>query len=509
MPSLTTSPWQAAVDRMSSKTVVGSRLRSAEWARMPIALREGAIFSAGIENVRTLSSMRDKLTQAAQQIRTDGILMNKARFVADMRAQLGAAPGDSGDLQDITSVKRLELIWNFQNADAHGFASRKADLDPDVQDAFPGYRLVRLEERRIHRDWYARWGEAGAKVNWVGASKTTMVALVTSPIWVALSRFGRPWPPLDYASGMGLDAVDRGECEDLKLLPKGETPAARLQRIREATATHQQEWNDNLQASVKGLSDTGRAWLKSTFGDQISIEGDRVKWIQASSSSTTLPDPAPVVVTTPAPLPDIERVTTAAAKATSVQNAHDIIALPETARGSMRISATPDTQAQVDTAHAFIRSVLHKDVAPTATVKAQLHIGERCFYDPVTATVFTRRGDLRVTVHELAHHLECTNPQIYADCVAFRASRTMPGEQPQSLRRLTGSTRFRVSEVAIEDHWEDRGGSVYAGKVYPPELRATEVLTMGLERMYTNPVGFAKDDPEYFKFILGVLRPKP
>ena len=276
---ITTSPWQAAVDRLSSKSVVGSRLRSADWAQMPIALREGAFFSSGVEQVRTLSAMREKLVQAAQQVRTDGLLMNKGRFVADMRQQLGAAPGDSGDLTDITSVRRLELIWNFQQADAHAFASRKADLDPDALDAFPAYRLIRVEGRRVPRDWFTRWGAAGSESGWVGASRTTMVALKTSPIWQQLSRFGRPWPPFDYGSGMGLDDVDRDEAESLRLLPAGEDPAARLQQLRDGAASAQQGWADQMQASVKGLTPTALGWLQQAFGSQIHFDGDLVKWI--------------------------------------------------------------------------------------------------------------------------------------------------------------------------------------------------------------------------------------
>ncbi len=274
MIPITTSPWPAAVDRFSQKTVIGSRLRSAEWADMPLALRERAFFSAGVEQARTLSAMREKIVQGIEQARPGGIGMNKARFVADMRNLLGAAPGDSGSLTDITSVKRLELIWNFQQADAHGFASRKADMDPDALDAFPAYRLLRVESRRVPRDWYARWGEAGAQVNWEGASRTGLVALKTSPIWIALSRFGRPWPPFDHGSGMGLEDVDRAEAEDLGLLPKDQDPADRLQQLGDAAAAQQQDWNDGLQASVKGIAPEMRDSLALNFGDQISFDAE-------------------------------------------------------------------------------------------------------------------------------------------------------------------------------------------------------------------------------------------
>jgi len=271
MPALTTSPWDKAVSRLSDKTVVGSRLRSAEWADVPLGLREASLFSAGVENARTLSVMREKLLQGAQQIR-DGTFVDRSRFVADLRQHLGAAPGDSGNLADITSRKRLELIWHFQMQDAHAHATYKADLDPNLLDAFPAYRLVRIESRRVPREWFSLWAAAGASVNWVGASRTVMVALKTSPIWAALSQFGRPWPPFRYGSGMGLEDVDRDETEALGLLPRGESPAARLQRLREGSAAAQQDWNEGLRASVKGIAPEMRDHLALAFGDQVSFD---------------------------------------------------------------------------------------------------------------------------------------------------------------------------------------------------------------------------------------------
>ncbi len=295
MPALTTSPWQTAVDRMSSKTIVGSRLRSAEWASVPLALRDRAFFSAGVENARTLSVMREKLAQGLEQARPGGTGMNGARFVADMRNLLGAAPGDSGSLTDLTSVRRLKLIWDFQDIDAHAFASHKASMDPDVMDAFPALRLVRIETRRVPRDWYALWGAAGAKVNWEGASKLVMGALRPWPFWAALSRFGRPWPPFDYGSGMGLEDVDRDEAEAIGLLLKGEDPAARMQRLRGDAATAQQNWNDGLSASIKGLSPEARGWLSSAFGGQISVEGDQVAWLGSEGPGIEISLPKPAV----------------------------------------------------------------------------------------------------------------------------------------------------------------------------------------------------------------------
>jgi len=476
---------------------------------MPLALREGSLFSAGVENVRVLSAMKDKLTQAAQQIRTEGTLMDRSRFVADMRAMLGAAPGDSGDLTDITSRRRLELVWNFQQQDAHAFAAREANLDPDVLDAYPAQRLVRVESRRMPRDWLMRWGQAGASVGWQGASRSEMVALVTSLIWAALSRFGKPHPPFDYGSGMGLDSVDRDEAEALGLLPKDQPPAERLQRLRGDAAAARQRYQDGLQASTRGLDDQALAWLKSTFGDQVEISGSSIRWKGG---------PAPVAPSLPQPLtptlPDVQRVTTAAAKAATREEAHAIVALPPTERGSLSLNPSPAVKPQTDQAHEFIRSLLHRDVAPSASAKVQAAPGAnpRGEYKPGLSTAYVRPGAVGNTVHELAHHIECSDPEILAECRAFLKSRMKPSEQPQKLSKLTGDRRYKPKEVAIEDDWVAKGNSVYCGKIYGASADSapyTEVLTMGLERMYSDPAKFAKDDPDYFQFILKVLRPTP
>ena len=43
----------------------------------------------------------------------------------------------------------------------------------------------------------------------------------------------------------------------------------------------------------------------------------------------------------------------------------------------------------------------------------------------------------------------------------------------------------------------------YTGKEYPD--KATEIVSMGLELLYEDPYNFAKADPEFFDFIMGIL----
>ena len=49
-----------------------------------------------------------------------------------------------------------------------------------------------------------------------------MVALIESPIWEKLSRFGQPYPPFDFGSKMRVRAVPYEECEKLGLVGDGD-----------------------------------------------------------------------------------------------------------------------------------------------------------------------------------------------------------------------------------------------------------------------------------------------
>jgi hypothetical protein len=44
----------------------------------------------------------------------------------------------------------------------------------------------------------------------------------------------------------------------------------------------------------------------------------------------------------------------------------------------------------------------------------------------------------------------------------------------------------------------------YTGKDYG-KCNGTEILSMGIQKLYDDPIGFAEQDPEYFKFVLGIL----
>lgn len=263
-----TGPNRDMVEKVLAKTPVASPLRSAEWADVPLALRERAQFSAGVESVRILAEIQSKIEAAVKQAH-DGTFMNKDRFIAEMRdvARGEGFPvseqGGYGALTDITSVKRLGLIWEMQNQQAAGFAQWKAGQDPDVLDAYPAQELIRVESRNVPRDWQERWKAAGGKLSEGGR----MIALKTDGIWQRLSAFGTPWPPFDWGSGMGLMDVSREEAEQFGVLAPGKP-----------VEPSEAQFNDDLQASVKDWRPDQVSTLKLAFGDQVAERDEKLQW---------------------------------------------------------------------------------------------------------------------------------------------------------------------------------------------------------------------------------------
>lgn len=266
--SVNFAPLADAVQRMSAKTPIGAALKSKDWQRVPLALRERAFFSATVENVRALATMQDKLLKRAAMVREQAAhgeaYVGQGSFIADLKQVLreeGITPAGGG-LRDITSAERLKLIYDFHTTSAANFARWKTGQDPVALDNFPAQELLRVEDRIEKRDWRGRWTAAGGRL--YGGR---MIALKTDPVWTRISRFNTPWPPFDFGSGMGVESVSREDAEALGLLK-------REQRVQPAM----DDFNDDLEASTRGLSDAHINLLKAQFGDQIEIKGDRVVW---------------------------------------------------------------------------------------------------------------------------------------------------------------------------------------------------------------------------------------
>lgn len=184
-----------------------------------------------------------------------------------------------------------------------------------------------------------------------------------------------------------------------------------------------------------------------------------------------------------------------------------ILALPNEMRGNPNDVVISGYNASyrksVTDASSLVSMLVHRDIMPTG-IKVNGVRGKRAYYQSQNRAIHMNKDtSVSVIVHEIVHDIEYSHPDVSRKTKAFLAKRAN-GEQPKQLRALTGGKFFGRDEVAYEDEWKKRGGSHYMGKVY--QRASTELLTMGIERMLADAKSFAEKDPEYFRFMLEILR---
>lgn len=281
-------PFAEAVDKLGSRSLIGSQLSSSEWRDVPVALRERAFFSSQVESARVLQRARDGindfLKSNVQTLDNGQVALatgSRADFVKGMQDFLkgeGIERSDGG-LKDLAGEKRLGLIFNTQTRQANDFGTWKQGQDPDLLNEFPAQRFIRVEEVEEPRNSHTEFED--------------QVYLKTDPIWVTINDdFGVPWGPWGWGCGHDVEDVDRTEAEALGLI----APGQELQPI-------ERDFNEGLQASTRGLDPDLLAKLQTEFGDKITIEGESIKWrseVQSPKPKVVPPAPQPSVAPAPA-----------------------------------------------------------------------------------------------------------------------------------------------------------------------------------------------------------------
>lgn len=129
--------------------------------------------------------------------------------------------------------------------------------------------------------------------------------------------------------------------------------------------------------------------------------------------------------------------------------------------------------------------------------------GDRSYYSNGEISIRST-ATARVVLHELGHWLEESNPAIQKAVFDFYERRTK-NDEVERLIDLLPENGYDPQEVAKKDRFL----IPYMGKVYlnsEASRYATEILSMGLELLYDDPVTLATEDPEYFDFIYELLR---
>ena len=225
--NISLQPDKKAVSRFESRKTSTLPMSSAEWANIEPAIREKCFFSARVSNAEVLGKMRELIGKALDDTKRNPnqAHVSKDKFISEMKSYLkskGYAMGGTA-LTDITSRKRLGLIYQMNVDEAREYGRYVRGQDPELLEAFPAWEFTRIEHRRVPRtDWERRFRAAGGKV-----INGRMVALKSSDVWTNLSRFGRPYPPFDFGSGMGVVDIERSDAIKLGLIPDDE-PAGEI-----------------------------------------------------------------------------------------------------------------------------------------------------------------------------------------------------------------------------------------------------------------------------------------
>jgi hypothetical protein len=260
--------FKEAVGKIGERSPIGSQLGSREWSAVPVALRERAFFSSRIESARFLQRAKDAITDyltGARDTLPDGrtvlsvgsrqefVKLLSAFAVSEGMGPLGA--DTAGTLQDITSQKRLSLIFDVQARQAQDFGYWKQGQDPDVLEEFPAQRFIRVIAVKEPRTEHAQFeGEVRLKSD--------------LEFWTALNEdFGVPWGPWGWGCGHDVEDVDRAEAESLGLI----APGQRAVPVK-------QSFNAQLEASVEALDPELVDFLREAFGGRAEVSGGSVKW---------------------------------------------------------------------------------------------------------------------------------------------------------------------------------------------------------------------------------------
>lgn len=113
-------------------------------------------------------------------------------------------------------------------------------------------------------------------------------------------------------------------------------------------------------------------------------------------------------------------------------------------------------------------------------------------------------SEARTVVHEIGHGIE-TQLENASEAAHTFLKHRVGDEKLTRLKDIFPDSNYRLDEFGREDKFGELFGNSkwYVGKHY--DHGSTEVISMGIEKFFADPVRMAKVDPEYTRFILGIL----
>ena len=165
-----------------------------------------------------------------------------------------------------------------------------------------------------------------------------------------------------------------------------------------------------------------------------------------------------------------------------------------------------DVAKILNDSYVLLNGIISNNILPKEPIKAVAKKGKtsavikgRSDFNPQSEVLeIAKDNDATDVAHEIMHWLEKKNETVLNNSLTFLEYRTQ-GEQPKKLKDIT-NINFRNNEIAKPDRFFD----AYCGKIY--NVAATEIMSMGLQQIFNNPLEFAKKDKEYMAFVISNLR---
>lgn len=249
------------------RLVTQGDLSSADWQQFSTAVKNRAFFSSRVESAKFLDEARTVIADLLANAKNDdGAYASRAEAVSRiMQAarQCGITQGGA-TLRDPGSEARANVIIDTNAGMAAGYVKAKVSNTYGARLAFPAQELVRIESRLKPRNWQTKWQGQGGRLY-----HGRMIALKDDPIWIKISRFGNPYPPFDFNSGMGLEDVSYDEAVSLGVIEDGYQPDE---------TSPIDKFDADLEASLEFKDDLVWQKLKETFGDQIQQVDGKIQW---------------------------------------------------------------------------------------------------------------------------------------------------------------------------------------------------------------------------------------
>lgn len=265
-------PFEEAKLSRKAKALLPTELLTRDLDKIRPEIRQALQFSAQTTNAyhaQRIKDLVDKAIAAEEGGESWGNAMQELRNSLD-RMKYTPAPGKEGSMEDLRSDPRLRLIVETNQKMAHGFGRWAQSQEETVLDLWPAKEFYRAEDRNEWRDWPAIWSEAGGRFFEGGGDypQGRMIALKNDEIWIRISRFGLPYPPYDFNSGMSDDRdIDRDEAEALGLIQTNEHVIA--EDIEYFEPSSEMQLDDDLKEAL--LDDLGPG-----FGFRMGPEGKEV-----------------------------------------------------------------------------------------------------------------------------------------------------------------------------------------------------------------------------------------